>query len=41
MQDAFNRDLAASDAITLDAWKRRPLDTPVKELFDRLWEYWL
>jgi cardiolipin synthase len=41
MQAMFEQDLAASDAITLDAWTRRPLDLRLKEWFGRLWEYWL
>ena len=41
MHAAFERDLAASDAITLEAWQRRPLTTRAKEMFARLWEYWL
>jgi hypothetical protein len=41
MRAAFERDLAASDQITLEAWQRRPLTTRAKELFARLWEYWL
>jgi cardiolipin synthase len=41
MRDAFERDLAASEPITLEAWQRRPLTTRAKEMFARLWEYWL
>ncbi len=41
MHAAFERDLAVSDAITLEAWQRRPLSTRAKEMFARLWEYWL
>jgi cardiolipin synthase len=41
MRAAFERDLAESDPITLEAWQRRPLSTRAKELFARLWEYWL
>jgi cardiolipin synthase len=41
MRAAFDRDLAASDPITLEAWERRPLGTRAKEMFARLWEYWL
>jgi cardiolipin synthase len=41
VQAMFDKDLAASDAITLEQWKRRPLDLRLKELFARLWEYWL
>jgi cardiolipin synthase len=41
MRAAFERDLAASNLITLEAWHRRPLDARAKEMFARLWEYWL
>ena len=41
MRDSFDRDLAESDLITLEAWERRPLKTRAKEAFARLWEYWL
>ena len=41
MREAFDRDLAVSDVITLEAWRRRPLSTRAKEWFGRLWEYWL
>ena len=41
VQAMFDKDLAASDAITLEAWQRRSLDLRVKELFARAWEYWL
>jgi cardiolipin synthase len=41
MREAFERDLAASTEITLEAWERRPAGTRVKEWFSRLWEYWL
>lgn len=37
----FERDMAASDAITLDAWRRRPLDPRAKAWFARAWAYWL
>jgi cardiolipin synthase len=41
MRASFERDLAVSDAITLEAWERRPFSTRAKEAFARLWEYWL
>jgi cardiolipin synthase len=41
VQAMFDKDLAASEAITLEQWKRRPLDLRLKELFARAWEYWL
>jgi cardiolipin synthase len=37
----FDRDQAASDAVTLDEWQRRTLDQRFKEWFARVWEYWL
>ena len=41
MQAAFESDLAASGEITLAAWRRRGIDVRMKELFGRIWEYWL
>ncbi len=41
MKNAFARDLADSDRITLEAWERRRIDVRLKEWFARLWEYWL
>ena len=41
MRAAFERDLAVSDEVTLEAWRNRPLTTRMKEAFARLWEYWL
>jgi cardiolipin synthase A/B len=41
VQSMFDADLAGSDAITLEEWTRRPLSLRAKELFARLWEYWL
>ena len=41
MRAAFERDLADSDPITLEAWERRPVVVRIKEMFARLWEYWL
>ncbi len=41
MQAMFDKDLAGSDEILLKQWKRRTLDLRVKELFGRVWEYWL
>ena len=37
----FEQDLAESDAVILDEWKRRPLQFRAKELYARAWEYWL
>lgn len=41
LQTMFDRDLQQSDAVKLAQWERRPLGPRVKELFARLWEYWL
>lgn len=41
VQAMFDKDLAASDAITLDQWERRPLHLRIKEQAARLWQYWL
>ncbi len=41
LQAMFDKDLAASDAILLEQWERRPLDLRLKELFARIWEHWL
>ncbi len=41
VQAMFNKDLAASQEITLESWQRRPLDLRIKEMFSRIWEYWL
>jgi cardiolipin synthase A/B len=41
VQAMFDRDLAESNAITLDNWQQRGLDLRVKELFAQAWEYWL
>ena len=41
VQAMFERDLAASNQVTLEQWQRRSLDLRVKELFARAWEYWL
>jgi cardiolipin synthase len=41
MQAAFERDLVDSQEITLNEWQRRGMDVRLKELFGRMWEYWL
>ena len=41
VQAMFDKDLAASRAITLVDWEQRPLTFRLKESFARLWEYWL
>ena len=37
----FDKDLAGSDPISLEQWQQRPLDLRIKEVFGRVWEYWL
>ena len=41
MREAFERDLAVSNQITLEVWRSRGVGTRAKEWFGRLWEYWL
>ena len=41
VQAMFDKDLAASDQITLEQWRHRGPGLRVKELFARTWEYWL
>ena len=41
MREAFERDLAVSNQITLEAWRGRGVGTRTKEWFGRLLEYWL
>ena len=37
----FEEDLAQSDAVTLEQWKRRPLQLRAKEMYANAWQYWL
>ena len=41
VQLMFDKDLAASDAVTLERWQSRPFVLRLKELLARVWEYWL
>jgi cardiolipin synthase A/B len=41
MRAMFDADMAASEPVTLAQWQRRPLDMRLKEMFGRLWQYWL
>ncbi|MFM9916155.1 MAG: cardiolipin synthase [Rhizobacter sp.] len=41
LQAMFDKDLAASEAITLANWQRRPLQFRFKEWLAKLWDYWL
>jgi len=41
MEEMFDRDLAESDQIRWEEWKRRPLRLKIKEWFSHLFTYWL
>jgi cardiolipin synthase len=41
VQALFDRDMAGSDPVTLVQWRQRGLGLRARELFARLWEYWL
>ena len=41
MRAAFARDVAQSDQITLEEWRKRSIGVRVKEQLARLWQYWL
>ena len=41
MREAFEKDLAASEPITLERWHQRPAAVRMKEMIGRMWEYWL
>jgi len=41
MQTMFDKDLASSKAITLEAWNQRSLEMRVKETLSRVWQYGL
>ncbi len=41
VQAMFDKDLAASNPITLEQWEQRTLDMHIKEWFARVWQYWL
>jgi cardiolipin synthase A/B len=41
LRKSFEEDLAQSEPITLEQWRQRTIDLRVKELFGRLWQYWL
>ena len=41
MRAAFDADLAASRPITLEEWEHRSIGVRLKEIFGRMWEYWL
>jgi cardiolipin synthase A/B len=41
MEQSFERDLAVSDKLTLEAWKQRPLTQRFSEWLGQLFQYWL
>ena len=41
MNTMFEKDLVASERITLQSWRARPLGMRVREQAARLWVYWL
>ena len=41
MRTLFDRDLAESTEITLDAWRHRGMGPRLKEALSKAWEYWL
>jgi cardiolipin synthase len=41
MRAVFEDDVANSEPITLDQWRRRSIDVRIKEMLARFWEYWL
>jgi cardiolipin synthase len=41
VQAMFDKDLAASDEITLERWRQRSLALRLKEAFAQVWAYWL
>ena len=41
MRASFQKDLTASKLITPEAWRHRGFWARMKELFGRIWEYWL
>jgi cardiolipin synthase len=41
MQAMFEVDVAASEAITLEGWRQRPMGDRVREAVAQVWRYWL
>ncbi|RPH63411.1 MAG: cardiolipin synthase, partial [Burkholderiales bacterium] len=41
MRAAFESDIASSERITLEQWRRRSIGLRIKETFSRFWVYWL
>ncbi|RFC38648.1 MAG: cardiolipin synthase [Candidatus Nitrotoga sp. CP45] len=41
MQDLFEKDLESSKLVTLEAWRKRPIGSRIREMAARLWARWL
>jgi cardiolipin synthase len=41
MQDLFEKDLESSKLVTIEAWRKRPLGSRIREMAARLWAHWL
>jgi cardiolipin synthase len=41
MRAAFARDVAQSEQITLEQWRKRSIGVQLKERLARVWQYWL
>jgi cardiolipin synthase len=41
MRAAFAGNVARSDQVTLEQWRRRSIVLRLKEQFARVWQYWL
>ncbi|MFZ1545707.1 MAG: phospholipase D-like domain-containing protein, partial [Candidatus Nitrotoga sp.] len=41
MQDLFEKDLESSKLVTLEAWRKRPIGSRIREMAARLWAHWL
>jgi len=41
MRAVFEGDVAQSEQVTLERWRRRSIGLRAKEMFSRLWQYWL
>jgi len=41
MQDLFEKDLESSKQVTLEAWRKRPIGSRIREMAARLWAHWL
>jgi cardiolipin synthase len=41
MEASFDKDVASSQPITLQAWRDRPIRDRMREMAAQMWEYWL